>query len=83
MSKVVETAEPDADTRVPVGTRHSLPSVSDYRRSTLADHELRDSGVTFKAQAISIPRSASPTADVIYLRMNFRNSVWRHGRGTF
>ena len=75
MIKVVETAEADADTRWLPGQGMA----SHYRRSTLADHVLRDSGVTFKAQAILIPRSASFVADVIFLRMNLRNSAWRHG----
>ena len=77
MSNVVETAETDADTRW-------LPEqgiASQNRRSTLPDHVLRDCGVTFKAQATFFPRSASITADVIFLRiMIFRNSAWRHGR---
>ena len=59
MSKVVETAEADADTLYPL----AQGKASHYRRSTLADHVLKDSGVTFKAQAIFIPRSASSIAD--------------------
>ena len=78
MINVVETAEAVANT----GWLREEGMASHNRRSTLADHVLWDSGVTFKAQAIFILRSASFTADVIFLRMNFRNSAWRHGRVT-
>ena len=76
MIKVVETADADADAR----WLREQGMASHYRRSILADHVLRDSGATFKAQAIFIPRSASFVADVIFLRKNLRNSAWRHGR---
>ena len=61
MIKVVETAEADADS----GWLPEQGMASHYRRSTLAGHVIRDSGVTFKVQTISIPRSASFVADVL------------------
>ena len=45
---VLETAEACADT----GWLPELGMASDFRRFTPADHVLRDSGATFKAQAI-------------------------------
>ena len=71
MIKVVEKAEADAD----AGWLPGQGMPSHYRRSALANHVLRHGGVTFKVQAIFIPRSASFVADVIFLRMNFRNSA--------
>ena len=70
MIKVVETADAGADS-------WWLPEqgmASHYRRSTLADHVLSRS-----RHRRSLFR-AVPVADVIFLRMNLRNSAWRHGR---
>ena len=73
---VVETAEADADT----GWLPEQGMASHFIDGLLLLITCSGKWRHVQGTGDLIPRSASFVADVIFLRMNLRNSAWRHGR---